>query len=69
MLEQQGLGRLLAAAPDFAPALNYLGYMFAEAGENLPEALTLIPFLALDMALNVAAGNNFWLGFPIPRRR
>ncbi len=27
---------------DFAPALNYLGFMFAERGENLKEAKTLI---------------------------
>ena len=34
--------RLLAARPDFAPALNYLGYMWAERGVNLPEALELV---------------------------
>lgn len=34
--------RLLAARPDFAPALNYLGYMWAEQGVNLPEALELV---------------------------
>lgn len=27
---------------DFAPALNYLGYMWAEAGRNLEEALALV---------------------------
>ncbi len=32
---------LLAEQPDFAPALNYLGYMFAESGESLDEALSL----------------------------
>jgi Flp pilus assembly protein TadD len=32
----------LEVDPDFAPALNYLGYMWAEAGENLDEALLLV---------------------------
>lgn len=34
--------RLLAAHPDFDPALNYLGYLWADRGENLDEALELI---------------------------
>jgi tetratricopeptide (TPR) repeat protein len=34
--------RLLAVDADFAPALNYLGYLWAERGENLGEALTLV---------------------------
>lgn len=33
---------LLASAPDYSMALNYLGYMWAEKGENLPEALRLV---------------------------
>jgi tetratricopeptide (TPR) repeat protein len=33
---------LLASAPDYSMALNYLGYMWAEKGENLPEALQLV---------------------------
>jgi tetratricopeptide (TPR) repeat protein len=33
--------KLLAVEPDFAPALNYLGYMWAERGENLDRALEL----------------------------
>jgi tetratricopeptide (TPR) repeat protein len=36
------LQQLLAIDPHFAPALNYLGYMWAEAGENLGEALALV---------------------------
>lgn len=40
---------LLAAVPDFAPALNYLGYMWAERGENLDRALELVErAVALD---------------------
>ena len=33
---------LLNIDPDFAPALNYLGYMWAEQGENLDQALLLV---------------------------
>ena len=36
------LQQLLAIDPNFAPALNYLGYMWAEAGENLERALLLV---------------------------
>ena len=34
--------KALALSPDFAEALNYLGYMWAERGENLTEARTMI---------------------------
>jgi tetratricopeptide (TPR) repeat protein len=34
--------RLLAAEPQLPDALNYLGYMWADRGENLDEALELI---------------------------
>ncbi len=34
--------RLLGADPEYHAALNYLGYMFAERGENLEEARALI---------------------------
>lgn len=34
--------QVLDLEPDFAPALNYLGYMWAEKGENLREALELV---------------------------
>lgn len=33
--------RTLAQNPDYVPALNYLGYLFAERGENLDEALRM----------------------------
>jgi len=36
------LQQLLAIDPTFAPALNYLGYMWADAGENLERALLLV---------------------------
>jgi tetratricopeptide (TPR) repeat protein len=42
---REALGR----DPQFAPALNYLGYMFADRGEKLPEALDLLHrAIALD---------------------
>ena len=34
--------RLLELSPDHAPTLNYLGYMWAEHGENLDQAVKLI---------------------------
>ncbi len=34
--------RLLSLDPEFAPALNYLGYMWTEQGQNLHEALELV---------------------------
>jgi tetratricopeptide (TPR) repeat protein len=34
--------RLLEIDDDFAPALNYLGYMWADGGRNLEEALDLV---------------------------
>ncbi len=34
--------KLLALDPQYHPALNYLGYMWAEKGQNLAEALDLI---------------------------
>ena len=36
------LRRVLELQPDFHAALNYLGYTYAEAGENLDEALRLV---------------------------
>ena len=34
--------RLLELDPQYAPALNYLGYMWAERGENLGQALSFV---------------------------
>jgi tetratricopeptide (TPR) repeat protein len=43
------LRRVLEIEPDFHAALNYLGYTYAEAGENLEEALRLVQrAVALD---------------------
>lgn len=41
--------RFLEVQPDSAPALNYLGYMWAENGENLDEAIEMVQrAVALD---------------------
>ena len=34
--------QLLELVPDYAPALNYLGYMWADRGENLEEAVRML---------------------------
>ncbi len=39
---ERGFRRVLRLEPEFAPALNYLGYMWAERGENLDEAVDLV---------------------------
>lgn len=48
--------RLLKRDPGHASALNYLGYMFAERGENLSEAEALIA-----RALKAEPGNPFFI--------
>lgn len=47
---------ILAADPDHAPALNYLGYMLADRGRKLPEALSFI-----ERAIAVAGENPAYL--------
>src|SRR5690606_3780840 len=47
---------IIAADPDHAPALNYLGYMLADRGRNLPEALSLI-----ERAIAVGGENPAYL--------
>jgi tetratricopeptide (TPR) repeat protein len=39
---EKALRKALELSPDYADALNYLGYMWAERGENLEEAYTMI---------------------------
>lgn len=34
--------RLLSVKKDYAPGMNYLGYLWADRGENLPRALALV---------------------------
>jgi tetratricopeptide (TPR) repeat protein len=48
--------RLITVRPDHAPALNYLGYMWAERGENLPRANELI-----QKAVDLDPGNAAYL--------
>lgn len=47
---------IIDADPDHAPTLNYLGYMLAERGRKLPEALTFI-----ERAIAVAGENPAYL--------
>lgn len=56
--------KLLERLPDFAPALNYLGYMFAERGERLPEAVQLtLRALRLDPDNGAYADSVGWAYF------
>jgi tetratricopeptide (TPR) repeat protein len=48
--------QLLAVRPDHAAGLNYLGYMWAERGENLPRALEMI-----QKAVDLDPGNGAYL--------
>ena len=46
---EEAFRRVIASDPDHTPALNYLGYMFAERGERLRESVELIKrALAID---------------------
>jgi tetratricopeptide (TPR) repeat protein len=46
---EEAFRRALALDPEHAPTLNYLGYMYAERGERLPEAVRLVQqALAID---------------------
>lgn len=48
--------KLLKVRSDHAPGLNYLGYMWADRGENLPRALELI-----RKAVDLEPGNGAYL--------
>jgi tetratricopeptide (TPR) repeat protein len=53
---EEGFRAVIAREPRHAQALNYLGYMLAERGERLDEAVTLI-----DRALAIDPGNGSFL--------
>lgn len=56
--------KLLAAEPENASALNYLGYMFADRGENLTEAKDLIEkAVALDPLSGAYLDSLGWVCF------
>ncbi|HXU46298.1 MAG TPA: tetratricopeptide repeat protein [Thermoanaerobaculia bacterium] len=58
--------RALALEPDFHAALNYLGYMWAEKGENLDEALTLVRrAVALDPENGAYVDSLGWTHFQL----
>jgi len=48
--------KALAQTPDFAEAMNYLGYMWADRGQNLPEAREMI-----EKALKIEPKNAAFL--------
>ena len=57
---------LLEQDPDFAPALNYLGYMWAENGENLERALALVTrAVALDPENGAYIDSLGWAHFQL----
>lgn len=47
---------ILAAVPDFAPALNYLGYLWIERGEQIEEALAMV-----DRAVRIDPDNGAYV--------
>jgi tetratricopeptide (TPR) repeat protein len=58
--------QLIAQTPTFAPALNYLGYMWAEKGENLAEALSLVErAVALDPHNGAYVDSLGWAHFQL----
>ncbi len=60
--------RLLELAPDHAPTLNYLGYMWAEQGENLAEAVAMIlRAVALDPDNGAYVDSLGWAYFRLGR--
>ncbi len=60
--------RLLGADPEYHAALNYLGYMFAERGENLDEAEKLIArAVALEPDNGAYVDSLGWVYFRLGR--
>ncbi|HVT18293.1 MAG TPA: tetratricopeptide repeat protein [Thermoanaerobaculia bacterium] len=60
--------RVLGLDPDFHAALNYLGYMYAERGENLDEARSLVErAVALDPDNGAYVDSLGWVYFRLGR--
>ncbi len=60
--------KLLEVQPDHAPSLNYLGYMFAERGENLEEALRMVQrAVAIDPDNGAYVDSLGWVYFQTGR--
>jgi tetratricopeptide (TPR) repeat protein len=53
--------KALAQAPDFVEAMNYLGYMWADRGENLQEARGLIE-KAIQQEPKTPPSSTAWVG-------
>jgi tetratricopeptide (TPR) repeat protein len=65
---ERQLRKCLEKAPDFAEALNYLGYMWAERGENLQEALQMIEKAVKAEPKNAAFLDSLaWVLFKLKR--
>lgn len=64
----RALARSIELQPDFHPALNYLGYTYAEAGENLDEAVKLVRrAIALDPDNGAYVDSLGWAYFRLGR--
>jgi tetratricopeptide (TPR) repeat protein len=62
------LRRVVGLAPDFHPALNYLGYTLAEAGQSLDEALKLTRrAVALDPDNGAYVDSLGWVYYQLGR--
>jgi tetratricopeptide (TPR) repeat protein len=60
--------RLIGADPDYHAALNYLGYMFAEQGEHLEEAKTMVEkAVALEPDNGAYVDSLGWVYFRLGR--
>ena len=63
-----GFKKLLVEAPDHAPSLNYLGYMWAEKGENLEAAHRMIlRAVALDPDSGAYVESLGWVEYQLGR--
>jgi tetratricopeptide (TPR) repeat protein len=66
---ERHLKKCLELNPDFAPAQNYLGYLWADRGEHLDEALGLIEKAVASEPANAAYLDSLgWVLFKLNRR-
>jgi tetratricopeptide (TPR) repeat protein len=65
---ERQLKKSLALSPDFSEAMNYLGYMWADRGVNLPEAHKLIEKAVQAEPKNAAYLDSLgWVLFKLER--
>ncbi len=66
---ERHLKKCLELNPDFAPAQNYLGYLWAERGEHLEDALDLVEKAVASEPENAAYLDSLgWVLFKLDRR-